>query len=394
MRYSIPAENMASLTKKMTRIQNKCRKYGCDFKFEIVGKEIREIDEVTSIECLIVEAEGVAIINNWQFVASLDHTDRGNIINKAVDIEVPEFYYTTAPICEHCKTKHMRKYTYIVRNTETGEFKQVGTSCLKDFTFGMSAEAVAKYEQAIKDLEESQTCGGSGYVEKRYQRQRFLQFVIETVNKFGYVKSGETDSTIGRVMDFIRAKYGIAHDRYDREYNQRKLEEMEKVGFNHETEENKEIAQKAVEWALSQEDNSNYMHNLKVVCALDYVGVGNLGILTSLIPVYYRAVERELRIAEKKAKEIAESHWQGEVGKRLTVEVVDWRIVTGWETQWGYTYIYKMADEAGNIYTWKTSKYINEKLETFVITGSVKAHTEFREVKQTELTRCKIERGA
>ena len=49
------------------------------------------------------------------------------------------------------------------------------------------------------------------------------------------------------------------------------------------------------------------------------------------------------------------------------------------------TYIYKIVDIDGNIYTWKTSGGIAE--ETTEIVGTVKAHNEYRGTKQTELTR-------
>ena len=49
------------------------------------------------------------------------------------------------------------------------------------------------------------------------------------------------------------------------------------------------------------------------------------------------------------------------------------------------TKIFKIVDTDGNIYTWKTSGGIADGTETIV--GTVKAHNEYRNVKQTELTR-------
>ncbi len=48
-----------------------------------------------------------------------------------------------------------------------------------------------------------------------------------------------------------------------------------------------------------------------------------------------------------------------------------------------------MVDEAGNIFVWKTGNWIEE--ESFIITGTVKKHEEFHGIKQTELTRCRIQ---
>ena len=49
------------------------------------------------------------------------------------------------------------------------------------------------------------------------------------------------------------------------------------------------------------------------------------------------------------------------------------------------------VDENGNVYTWKTSGgiYCDESIDEVELKGTVKAHNEYRGVKQTELTRCK-----
>lgn len=149
MKYAIYEGNLDRLEKKLKRIFNKCKAYGCDFHYEQTGEEFRELKDEKgnkyTARFVLVEAEGTAVINDWEFVAELEHTEKGNIITGVAGIEVPERYYTTTPVCEHCNSKRYRKNTYIVRNKTTGEFKQVGKSCLKDFTHGMSAEAVTQY---------------------------------------------------------------------------------------------------------------------------------------------------------------------------------------------------------------------------------------------------------
>ena len=147
--YAILEGNMERLMKKITRIQNKCRKFGCDFHFAEVGEEFRKVKddcgEIRLARFVMVEAEGTAIVNGWKSIASVEHTDKGNIIRSACDVEVPARYYDSNPVCEHCNSRRYRKDTFIVMNEETGEFKQVGKSCLCDFTHGMSAEGVASY---------------------------------------------------------------------------------------------------------------------------------------------------------------------------------------------------------------------------------------------------------
>ena len=86
MKYKIYEGNMERLEKKLKSIANKCTKYGNDFQYKRIGDEFIEREDENGnkyiVKYVIVEAEGTAIINNWQFVASIQHTDNGNIIKK------------------------------------------------------------------------------------------------------------------------------------------------------------------------------------------------------------------------------------------------------------------------------------------------------------------------
>lgn len=387
--YAIYVGNMERLRKKVERIRNKCQKYGCDFHYEEVGEEFREVslengEKITS-KFILVEAEGVAVVNGWKFIASVEHTDKGNIINRACDIEVPERYYDSDPICEHCNSRRYRKDTYIVMHEETGEFKQVGKSCLKDFTKGMSAEGVAQYTALFDELIVGEEPYGGSWGENYYSVNEFLLYVAETIKHFGYVRTEDSGrSTRDRAHDYYKMEHG---GRFFPNEKERIQEEMESVSFNAEAEYNVELVKEALAWLASQEVSNNYMHNLSIACNLEYTTWKNLGILASLFPTYDRELEHQAEQEKKKASEQV-SKYVGEVGDRIEIEVESMDCVTSWETMYGVTLIYKIVDVKGNVYTWKTSKYICEKVDK--VKGTVKAHTEYRGVKQTEITRCKV----
>ena len=72
--YFILEDNMPRLQKKLKRIESKCIQYGCSFEFKEIGEEVRSIKYDESGEILLakyikVQAEGVAKIPNWEFVA-------------------------------------------------------------------------------------------------------------------------------------------------------------------------------------------------------------------------------------------------------------------------------------------------------------------------------------
>jgi hypothetical protein len=396
--YSIYEANMDRLEKKLTRIFNKCKQFGCEFSYRQVGEEFRELKDEQgnkyTARFIIVEAEGKAVVNGWKFIASIEHTAKGNIINRIGEIEVPERYYTTDPICEHCNSKRYRKDTYIVMNEETGEFKQVGKSCLNDFTNGLSAEAVAQYISLFDELIQGEVpMGGRG--EMYYKSETILRYVAETIKHFGYVRTQDSGrSTADRSFDYYSIENGSCWWMTEKVKKELK-KEMEDVSFNSESPDTVQLVANAVAWVMAQDKDNNYMHNLKTVCSLEYVTGRNLGILASLFPTYNRELEYQAEKAEQERKRAAEraseanSQHIGNIGDRITVQVQSVVCLTSWETDWGITRVYKIVDENGNVFTWKTSSFIAED-EVKTIKGTVKEHKEFRGIKQTEITRCKV----
>lgn len=422
--YAIYEGHMPDLMKKITRIQNKCRKYGCEFHFAEIGEEFREVEDPTTLHPLtgkpvtrtcrfvLVEAEGTAIINDWQFIASVEHTEKGNIFAKAMTaVEIPERYRTLNPTCEHCNSNRTRTYTFIVMNTVTGEFKMVGKSCLKDFTNGLSASAAAWFASlsAIFEEAEEEPIGSFGFRETYYDTFEVLCYAAETIRKFGYIKADymkadcymqsydlANKSTKSRTLDFLLVGHGHTRGMLEKEINKIKRD-MENVKFNHESTEVKEMAAAALSWIKDQKAANDYIHNLKVICDLPNTTMDHLGMLVSLFPTYNRELDIQAKkaAAEAKAKQEAMiSKHIGKPGERITISVQSVKCLSSWESTYGYypttTYLYKIVDTEGNVFTWKTSNSIDEDNIPQTMVGTVKEHTEFRGVKQTVLTRCKL----
>lgn len=405
--YSIYEGHMDDLMKKVTKIQNKCMKFGCNFHFAQVGEEFKEVkvdvDPETGKDIfgirrfIIVEAEGTAQLNDWQFIASVEHTAKGNIFSKALtDVEIPERYREMNPTCEHCNSNRQRKNTFIVHNTVTGEFKMVGNSCLMDFTHGLSVATASWFASLKKVFEEEQDLpiGTSGsWFNKYHDTKEVLQYVAETIRHFGYSKTDSADSTRSRfsiLMDVHKGQTRWMEKEEVRHY--RNL--IDQVGFNPESPEASKMVEDALTWLNGQEIKNDYMHNLKVACNLDYSHSGNFGLLVSLFPTFNRELEHQAKLKEEKEKGLKSEH-QGQVGSRLNIEVESVKCITSWDSCFdGYhtttTYIWKITDNQGNVYTWKTSNWLNEDQPPKTIKGTVKEHKVFREIKQTEITRCRV----
>lgn len=83
------------------------------------------------------------------------------------------------------------------------------------------------------------------------------------------------------------------------------------------------------------------------------------------------------------------SEYVGEVGERINVAVrVDRK--SNFNGAYGATNIYRMIDENGNIYSWFTTTNPIEVGKNYIIRGTIKEHTTYRNTKQTILSRCKV----
>lgn len=399
MTYSIHESLIDKLEKKLTTIQNKCEKYGCEFYYERTGEEFKKVkDEDGKVQIhrfIIVEASGLAIINDWRFVAVIEHKDSGNVIRQYdYNLDVPSKYRTTKPICEHCGTLRNRKDTYLVYNDATGDWRQVGKSCLKDFTNGLDADQVAKFMsyQDVLDEYNGYTFSGQSY-HKYYPMQDILLYGVECVKHFGYVKSGSWDSqpTGCHTSDLYD------HIEFGKKPPFRKVEDIEneiqRVGFKAITAENKAEVAKMIEWVISEDSSNNtYINNLQVLVKSKYITYRDIGLLVSLIAAYHRHIDKITQDKARAAKHASEmqSRHVGNIKDTITIDVQSYQIVTSWNTQYGLSCMYKFTDIEGNVFIWITSCYIDMD-KKIKLRGTIKEHSEYNNVKQTVLTRCKVE---
>lgn len=50
---------------------------------------------------------------------------------------------------------------------------------------------------------------------------------------------------------------------------------MERISFTFDLDANKALVKEALEWIKTQEEENNYMHNLKTVCQQEYIDYSN-----------------------------------------------------------------------------------------------------------------------
>lgn len=396
--YFIHEANLERLEKRLTTIRNKCRKNGTSFSYSLTGNvEYRDHEDENGdpvkIKYLEVAAEGKVEHGPWEFVAVLEHQSSGNVIrNYNKSLEVPERYRTCGPTCEHCNKIRSRKDTYIIFNTDTQEFKQVGTGCLKEYTQGLDAEEVARYISLFDTLIQGEAVTGSGSFERYFNTREVLMYAFETVKHFGYEKADYyeryTRTTRERTMDYLAVSTNATRWMTPGQIEQLK-DEMQSVSFNAESQKDK--VEDSLKWIANQEANNNYMNNLKVVCSEDWCTGRDLGILISLVITYKRALDEEIAktLREKEREAEKQSEYLGIVGDKIHFTTAKIECIWSGENQFGISYLYKMVDTEGNIVMWSTDKSL-EVENNFNISCSIKKLEDYKGVKQTWVTRCRL----
>ena len=402
MTYAIHEDLYPEVEKKLKRIAKKCAKYGNGFIFEVKYEEIREhkiykdnkVIDVEYHKFILVEVEGSARIDDWECIAILEVHDVGNIIRRInTTIDIPERFKHSENICEHCNSKRQRNSLYIIHNVITNEWKQVGGNCLMLYTNGLSMDYVVSYLDGIIELEHFNGFVGAG--QPHYKVEDVLGYAVEVIAKIGYFSSQSSCSTKHLVSELIFNRGQIDETISIMNKNLKNARIMARFcQEDFHKKETESIVHEIVEYYKSLDDNSEFIHNIKVMLNTGYILSNNFGFICYLPEGYAKHIKAEA----EKAKCFEEKHEHfGEVGKRYKDKSVeDIYLITTWESQFGVTYLYKILLADGVALTWKTSKPLFEGLnedddiDFDKIAFTVKSHGEYKGKKQTEVTRCKI----
>lgn len=382
MTVTVYKDKIEDVLKRLEAIKKKADKYGSSFSYEIGETYVAELDVMgfdpaTSTtyrkDRVFVEAVDVRVDDEmirkdgWTAVAKLEHLEGGNLVTVFDGTGYPAAWQTADAYCEHCKTNHKRTVTYMVRNDD-GVIRQVGSSCLRDYT-GIDPRLAVSFASLRQYIEEDAGVDPETYTEGTVSRLLNVEEVIalacKAVRKNGYVRSTDPGST----RDWVAAKYG--------------REEIER--------EDEETAKKIVDWVLSGEHAPfSYEWECAPLVRGGWCKSAHIGRLVWLPVAWKKELERREKIAKRNAQNAAEaavSKYVGNIGDRLSVDIAKADLLTSWESQWGVTFLYKFVDTSGNVLIWFSSGSRDiEGIKS--LTGTVKAHNERDGIKQTVVTRC------
>lgn len=391
--YTILNEMVEEISKKIKRIVKKCEKNKVQCTFNVGNPYTKLVTvnkknfEVTLVD---LELDVTFKFNGWSSLGLVQRKD--GIVQCYFDnADLIKQYKDTDFHCDHCNKKVHRNSVVILEN-ESGERKVVGTSCVKEFTSGLDGNLIAEVNDYMRILEmrnselDSLMSGECDDSESFFERRGIQTFdvvdVVSVAKKIIDSKGFESSNSMNATWKLIMFEI----DDYDRN-------EVENEAID------------AIEWikSLSEDEvlKSNYLFNLKQIIDAGYCTARHFGFLASLIPAYRKSEYKRLRDNNNK-----ESNYVGNVGDKLSVKVTYLDTYT-YDTYFGSSHIHLFMDESGNIFKWSTGTglrftvndsrsndsqwYGLDRGATVQLSGKIKEHSEYRNQKQTVLTRCKYE---
>ena len=386
MAYRIPAWRMSELQARVDTATRRAMKLSLSPMTLVILSAETVVNDETGIarEYALVEVSGTApVLAGWQFCAAVDHLAEGNILRAVPGLSVPPEYREALANCDHCHTARNRRATYILRHAETGEYRQVGSSCLSDFLGGADPADYAALCEALGNvvLEAEAIESERDYLAGRGGRlliglSNFLSVVAAVIRLNGWRGRAKAREEGGIATADLTISVFTSHLASDR------------IAV---TDEDKATATAAIAWAQAIPDDTaeDYLHNLRIVAHAPAVDYRHMGIAASMVIAHRTALARK---AERESQPIS-AHF-GEVGKRASF-VLTVKSITALEPSYygGRAVernLVRLVDAAGNVAVWFTG-CVDELCvgETYTIVATVKDHGEYRGVSQTVLTRAK-----
>ena len=440
--YQIPAENMPGLMHKLEGLSKKSVKLlGKSISLTVVGEvrkphmcrrsaDLRQLGvdasgahspHNTDGNVQAVDAEGnfcwdiffdVKIdaetpkINGWSFIATIDHSAAsGNIIRTSpnANCEVPAKYRTVEPICDHCNKIRSRRDTFLLRSDATGEWKQIGRQCIRDF-IGYDVEQVVAMAEIVSHAMPSDSDGSGdwsgGMRDRRYiMVKTYLAHVSAVIRDDRWISKKAAEAGLG----FATASH--AHTNMFPPPSG--LSRYERIPL---TDKDFATAEAALAYGQALTGKSELDYTLSVLAKETIVEYRSIGRLAYLIPAFFQANQREFERAQRQAAlKLGESQYVGAVKAKIGTkkdQIAPFDAVLygyhAFSGNFGTQHIYLFRSADGNVFVWKASEGAAEALDlggldatrrvaVRINGGTVKEHTEYKGVKQTRLTHCKVQ---
>lgn len=403
---------MAAFQKRLDGLNKKAVAFGLDpikiidtkdviyeRKFEYVGRDMdRQLSYLVPVQdgaraehpVLLkrIEIEYPEVkLGNWRVIGKLEAMEGGNL-TFAVSSDADDVAALTAradhPIeCDHCKTNRQRKDGYLLRDNESGDYKQVGSNCLEDFTGHDPAKALflARMSDVVRlaegELEEFGRSSRANAVSTR----GYLADVSFITENSGFMSSAKARD-LGVPATYDEALALPSAIQQDRTLREKYVEQIERHLAH---------ADAVRDWVATKPEESTFDRNVKLLLQADAIALDrkHLAFAAAAVPMYNRSLSAEAE-ARKPSEHV------GTPGQKMAGKLTVDRVVQI-EGYYGTSDLVLMHDEAGNRLKWKTSACPDEIRNggvgrTMEASFKIKEHDDYKGTAQTAITHLKVTR--
>ena len=356
-------------------------------------EQVVEVD----IDVVKIELSGTFIgervsLKGWRIMGSADYSsEQSEAImrcNDECDPTLKEMLREKrAHVCEHCNRRVWRNKMLILKHEESGEQKVVGSTCLADFVGWGTPENILW----LSDLKSiiAKEWDEDGIVFRREDAKAELvdylcvaRFIIRDRGGWAHGKNADEPTS-----EFISNAYS---------FNPKAAYQFREILDKKVTDRDLLDVQEAIKWSKEQALGGNTFHqDLQVYIKDGYV----------TRPMWSNAfwiVGGWVNMKNKEATQrpILNEHF-GNVGDWVDWEDFEVVFTTGFHTQFGYTWVYKLRDKDGRTFLNKSGtpwSYNGDKGRTDIerghivrIRGKIQEHTEYEGRLETRLSYVKWE---
>ncbi len=331
-------------------------------------------------EIIVTVTGNVPCYAGWEFVAALENDPHAGVLTRVVpglEINLDTLRARDASECDHCQTVRDRRKVYAVRHRQTGELRQIGSSCLPAFLgIDFSISDLAFTNTLDEDLDG--LCGSDSLQDRSFNPLDVLAITVFMIARAGWVSRSAAGQfggtpTSTHVMDVLCPPNSFAAREHARDV------------WASLSDADRETAARVLDYARTLTGDSEYTKNLAQVAAGERVGFRNVGLLASAVAGYNRHIERIIMEQTRQA-----STHQGVVGARWLFQHLTVTRADAQESQWGLSYLVKLADRDGNVFTWFASRFSFHVGDVVDVLATVKEHTTWQENQETQITRATV----
>lgn len=317
---------------------------------------------------------------DWRLLAAIDKVGDSAVLRYLPGIEQDIPNNSVRPgECDHCHTRRARTSVLLVEHEKTGERKQVGSSCLKDF-LGWSTYPVFITTDELRDeLAPTRTTGPAGDLDLA----SVLTYSWAVIATHGWTAASA--ATDGRTATRDLVSTAIHGRRGSTELL---------ASIQPHLDEGHRMAPVIIDaLAAAFTDPTGYEANLSAILRAGQVEPRHLGLAVSAVSAYLRVTEQQAA-RETQAERNTVLGYAGEVGEKVTLTGTIRQLfhVDGftWHSPSRRMLIVDCGTSVAKMITGASWAYDVDRGHQITITGTVRTHEDWHGTPQTLIVRPKL----